>query len=134
MKPRLTLRVHLIACDGRRECAEVLPELISLDDWGFPIIRASAVPDHLEGEAREADADLPKTCPPAGPPELTLPARRCHLRRFAAERADQEHRANLNPSGIDTPWPGLTQMPPQASKMPGTPMSRTPAHLPMGQR
>ena len=24
---------------GRRLCAEVLPELITLDDWGFPIIR-----------------------------------------------------------------------------------------------
>jgi ferredoxin len=60
MKPRWTLRVDPIACDGRAVCAEILPELISLDDWGFPIIRADAVPDHLSGEAREAIRICPK--------------------------------------------------------------------------
>jgi ferredoxin len=54
------LRVDPIACDGRGVCAEVLPELISLDDWGFPIIRAGTVPDHLQGEAREALRICPK--------------------------------------------------------------------------
>jgi ferredoxin len=34
-------------------CAEVLPELISLDDWGFPII-CNPVPPELEASAREA--------------------------------------------------------------------------------
>jgi ferredoxin len=58
--PRLTLRVDPIACDGRAVCAEVLPELISLDDWGFPIIRDGAVPDHLRDEAREAIRICPK--------------------------------------------------------------------------
>jgi len=60
MMPRLTLRVDPIACDGRAVCAEVLPELISLDDWGFPIIRDGAVPDHLRDEAREAIRICPK--------------------------------------------------------------------------
>ena len=60
MKPRLTLRVNPIACDGRGMCADVLPELISLDDWGFPLIRDSAVPEHLHGEAREAIRICPK--------------------------------------------------------------------------
>jgi NADH:ubiquinone oxidoreductase subunit F (NADH-binding) len=32
------LRVDPIACDGRGLCAEILPELITLDDWGYPII------------------------------------------------------------------------------------------------
>jgi ferredoxin len=58
--PGLTLRVDPIACDGRGVCAEVLPELISLDDWGFPIIRAGAVPDYLQGEAREVIRICPK--------------------------------------------------------------------------
>ncbi len=58
--PGLTLRVDRIACDGRGVCAEVLPELISLDDWGFPIIRAGTVPDHLQGEACEALRICPK--------------------------------------------------------------------------
>jgi ferredoxin len=60
MTPPLTLRVDPIACDGRAVCAEVLPELISLDDWGFPIIRDGAVPDHLREEAREATRICPK--------------------------------------------------------------------------
>jgi ferredoxin len=60
MTPRLALRVDPIACDGRAVCAEVLPELISLDDWGFPIIRAGAVPDHLREEAEEAIRICPK--------------------------------------------------------------------------
>jgi ferredoxin len=36
MKRRL--EVDIIACDGRGLCAELLPELIRLDDWGYPII------------------------------------------------------------------------------------------------
>jgi len=47
------LRVNMIACDGRGLCAEVLPELISLDDWGFPIISGD-VTDDLQGQAGEA--------------------------------------------------------------------------------
>ena len=54
------LRVEPIACDGRGLCAEILPELITLDDWGFPIIRAGDVPDHLDDEAREAIRICPK--------------------------------------------------------------------------
>jgi len=47
------LAVDMIACDGRGLCAEVLPEVISLDDWGFPIITGE-VPDGLVAEAQEA--------------------------------------------------------------------------------
>lgn len=38
--PGPRLRVDAIARDGRGLCAEMLPELITLDDWGFPIISA----------------------------------------------------------------------------------------------
>jgi len=48
------LRVDPIACDGRRLCAEVLPELVVLDDWGFPIVSDVDVPVGLLHEAREA--------------------------------------------------------------------------------
>jgi ferredoxin len=54
------LRVDPIACDGRGLCAEMLPELISLDDWGFPIIRPDALPDHLLGDARATIRACPK--------------------------------------------------------------------------
>lgn len=48
------LRVDPIACDGRGFCAEILPELITLDDWGFPIIRDADIPAGLRAEAGEA--------------------------------------------------------------------------------
>jgi ferredoxin len=49
----MKLTVDMIACEGRGLCAEVLPELIRLDDWGFPMI-VSDVPPELEEHAREA--------------------------------------------------------------------------------
>lgn len=60
MTPRPALRVDPIACDGRGMCADVIPELITLDDWGYPIIRPGAVPGHLQEEAREAIRICPK--------------------------------------------------------------------------
>ena len=53
------LRVDPIACDGRGLCAEVLPELVTLDDWGFPIIQGD-VPGPLVPGAREAVRVCPK--------------------------------------------------------------------------
>ena len=60
MTSRSRLQVNPIACDGRRVCAEILPELISLDDWGFPIIRDGDVPPGLADEAGEAVRLCPK--------------------------------------------------------------------------
>ena len=45
------LIVDPIACDGRGLCAELLPGLITLDDWGFPVIPAGDVPAALAGDA-----------------------------------------------------------------------------------
>jgi ferredoxin len=54
------LRVDLIACDGRGLCAEALPELITLDDWGFPIVGDQAVPPRLLADARATARACPK--------------------------------------------------------------------------
>jgi ferredoxin len=54
------LRVDLIACDGRGLCAEALPELITLDDWGFPIIDQQVVPSWLLADARQTVRACPK--------------------------------------------------------------------------
>jgi ferredoxin len=35
-------------------CAELLPELIRLDDWGYPILDEAAIPRELVGLARKA--------------------------------------------------------------------------------
>ncbi|HLX34154.1 MAG TPA: ferredoxin [Candidatus Limnocylindrales bacterium] len=49
------LRVDRIRCDGYGMCAELLPEMIDLDDWGYPIFRSNAiVPDRLVEHARRA--------------------------------------------------------------------------------
>ncbi len=53
------LRVDPIACDGRGLCAEILPELITLDDWGFPVIQGD-VPGPVLENAREAVRVCPK--------------------------------------------------------------------------
>jgi ferredoxin len=56
---RRSLSVNPIACDGHGLCAELLPELVQLDDWGYPIIDPAPVPPHLEGLARRAIAACP---------------------------------------------------------------------------
>ncbi len=57
MKARL--RVNPIACEAHGLCAELLPELIYLDEWGYPIIDAAAVPPPLLAHARRAVAACP---------------------------------------------------------------------------
>ena len=54
-----TLQVDMIACDGHGICAELLPEWIRLDDWGYPILRDGAVSADLVGRARWAVANCP---------------------------------------------------------------------------
>ena len=54
------LRVDFIACDGRGLCAEALPELITLDDWGFPIVSGQVVPPRLLADARATARACPK--------------------------------------------------------------------------
>ena len=53
------LRVNPIACDGRGICAELFPERIKLDDWGYPIVGPEPIPASLELHARRAVASCP---------------------------------------------------------------------------
>lgn len=53
------LVVDRIKCDGRGLCAELLPELIRLDDWGYPILAPGGVPEHLLPLAQRAVDDCP---------------------------------------------------------------------------
>jgi ferredoxin len=48
------LRIDRIRCDGHGMCAELLPEWIELDDWGYPIMRPDAIPAELIGHAQRA--------------------------------------------------------------------------------
>jgi ferredoxin len=53
------LRVNPIACAAHGVCVELLPELISPDPWGYPIIRPGPVPEELLPLARRAVAACP---------------------------------------------------------------------------
>jgi ferredoxin len=54
------LRVNPILCDAHGHCAELLPELIQLDDWGYPIISDEPIPRGLERQARQAVSMCPR--------------------------------------------------------------------------
>ncbi len=53
------LRVNPIACVGHGMCAELLPEMVELDRWGYPIVASPQVPGALVNHARRAA----KACP-----------------------------------------------------------------------
>ena len=48
------LRVSPIVCDGHGLCAELFPERVTLDDWGYPIVDGAPIPRPLEQHARRA--------------------------------------------------------------------------------
>jgi len=54
------LLVDPVACDGRGLCAELLPELVELDDWGYPVVSHEPVPAGLERHAARAVAACPQ--------------------------------------------------------------------------
>jgi ferredoxin len=54
------LRVNPIRCDAYGHCAELLPELIELDEWGYPIISDGPVPAALQREARRVVSLCPR--------------------------------------------------------------------------
>jgi ferredoxin len=54
------LRVNPILCDAHGHCAELLPELIELDEWGYPIVSDEPVPPELDREAHMAVSMCPR--------------------------------------------------------------------------
>jgi ferredoxin len=59
MSDRYTLAIDRIKCDGHGVCADLVPEMIELDDWGYPIIRAGAIPASVLPHARRAVSGCP---------------------------------------------------------------------------
>jgi ferredoxin len=53
------LRVNPIACTGHGVCAELLPELIELDPWGYPIVLRADLSDQVLAHVRRAVASCP---------------------------------------------------------------------------
>lgn len=49
-----------VACDAYGYCAELLPEAITLDEWGYPIVGGTPLPAELVEVARRAARDCPR--------------------------------------------------------------------------
>ena len=56
---RRRLAVDWQACKAHGVCAELLPEIVQLDEWGYPVIAPGPVPPDLRGYAQRAV----KACP-----------------------------------------------------------------------
>jgi ferredoxin len=54
------LRVDPISCEAYGLCAELLPELVALDEWGYPIVDGEPVPPELVRRVRRAAALCPR--------------------------------------------------------------------------
>ena len=53
------LRVNPIDCKAHGLCAELFPEMISLDEWGYPILDPRPVPAELTAHAKRAVSACP---------------------------------------------------------------------------
>ena len=53
------LQVDMLRCDAYGYCSDLLPELVELDEWGYPIVTGEVTPELLE-EAQRAAAACPR--------------------------------------------------------------------------
>jgi ferredoxin len=58
--PVTAVRVDPVACDAYGYCAELLPERVTLDEWGYPIVDGTPLPPHLVDMAEEAARRCPR--------------------------------------------------------------------------
>jgi ferredoxin len=56
----LRVRVDPVACDAYGYCAELLPERVTLDEWGYPIVDGAPVEGGLVALATRAAAECPR--------------------------------------------------------------------------
>ena len=55
----LRILIDPVACDAYGYCAELLPEAIELDEWGYPVLPDKPVPSVLLRDARRAVTGCP---------------------------------------------------------------------------
>ena len=86
----IRLRVNPVACAGHGACAELLPELISLDEWGYPIVADTTLPAAPGAAGPARGGRLPRPGPPARAADDALTS------------AGADHRANSEAAQRDT--------------------------------
>jgi ferredoxin len=72
------LKVDWPACKAHGVCAELLPELVSLDEWGYPLIEDGPVPGTLLGHAQRAVSACPTLALALVEGPAAAPGRRRH--------------------------------------------------------
>ena len=58
----MTLHISIdpVSCDAYGYCAELLPEALVLDEWGYPIVDGRPLPAELAVVAKRAMRDCPR--------------------------------------------------------------------------
>jgi ferredoxin len=56
----LRISIDPVACDAYGYCAELLPEAITLDEWGYPVVDGKPLPAELVAVAKRAARDCPR--------------------------------------------------------------------------
>ena len=97
MMKQFQLRVDPIVCTGHGICAELLPELIRLDDWGYPIIDRDPLDPLLMAGVRRAIAACPA---------LALRVESAHVGSSVPERGARRRVLRRHERGPDRPHDG----------------------------
>jgi len=61
-REHFVLKVNPILCDGFGHCHELAPELVGMDEWGYPILRIESTPMN-ERETYESARLAVRGCP-----------------------------------------------------------------------
>jgi ferredoxin len=56
----MQLVVDPVSCDGVGMCAQLAPDVVTLDSWGFPVVPRDALPADVEKQASRAVAGCPR--------------------------------------------------------------------------
>ncbi|MFF4591388.1 ferredoxin [Streptomyces sp. NPDC001388] len=59
MDAHMELDLDRTSCRGHGLCAELLPDHITLDEWGYPFVDHAPLPARAVKRARRAAADCP---------------------------------------------------------------------------
>jgi ferredoxin len=92
------LRLDPILCDAYGQCAELLPELISLDEWGYPIIERRPLSPELHAAARRAVAFCPRMALALVAARTSSPARESRSPQDGSRGAERAPRPTSVPA------------------------------------